>query len=132
MLMQAVVTDAFIYRSIDLNTVTVAELAFSVPFSIKATRNDHIHAFISYFDTTFSACHKPITFSTGPHATYTHWKQTVFYLKDPIAIHEGECVQGVISIAPNKGNERDLDIRIQYQCVGEAANVHDEMEYKMC
>ncbi len=27
-----------------------------------------IHAFLGWFDIAFSCCHKPIQFSTGPHA----------------------------------------------------------------
>lgn len=85
----AVNTTACGFRTIDLNTVTiegnlllcfifmVLELTFDVPWSIKATRNDYIHAFITYFDIQFKACHKPIHFSTGPHAKYTHWKQVI-------------------------------------------------------
>lgn len=84
---EAVNTTACGFRTIDLNTVTIdgfphiyihthiLELTFEVPWSIKATRNDYIHAFITYFDIQFKACHKPIYFSTGPHAKYTHWKQ---------------------------------------------------------
>jgi len=71
----AVNTTACGFRVIDLNTVKIEDLTFEVDFMIKAVRNDYIHAFITYFDIQFKACHKPIHFSTGPHAKYTHWKQ---------------------------------------------------------
>ncbi|KAJ1565471.1 Protein arginine N-methyltransferase 1, partial [Cladochytrium tenue] len=71
----AVVTDACAFRSLDLRTVRVEDLEFSAPFRLTAKRNDNIHAFICYFDIRFTACHKPVYFSTGPHAQYTHWKQ---------------------------------------------------------
>ena len=45
-----------------------------------------IHAFLGWFDISFSACHKPINFSTGPQAKYTHWKQTVFYTPDTLTV----------------------------------------------
>lgn len=80
-------------QHIDLNTVTVDDLAFKVPFDLKAERSDcrfpcgasrshrltqfagtDIHAFLGWFDCSFDACHKPVKFSTGPHAKYTHWK----------------------------------------------------------
>jgi type I protein arginine methyltransferase len=72
---RAVMTSACAFREIDLTTVKVSELEFDVPFSLRATRDDFMHAFICYFDCEFSSCHKKIHFSTGPHATYTHWKQ---------------------------------------------------------
>ena len=32
----------------------------------------------------------PVYFGTSPMDTPTHWKQTVFYLKKPIAVSTGE------------------------------------------
>lgn len=72
---KAVVTTACAFRDIDLYTVKVEDLAFAVPFEITAQRDDYIHAFLCYFDIDFSCCHKKVSFSTGPHARYTHWKQ---------------------------------------------------------
>ena len=65
----------------DVKTVTKEELDFDADFSVKVNRSDYCHALVAFFDITFSQCHKPVHFSTGPHAQYTHWKQTVFYLK---------------------------------------------------
>ncbi|KAJ5677886.1 uncharacterized protein N7477_003519 [Penicillium maclennaniae] len=104
--MKALVTDPCPIITFDLNTVTVADLAFKVPYELTARRSDFIHAMIAWFDIEFSACHKPITFSTGPHAKYTHWKQTVFYLRD---------VAGWLENRPNDKNKRDLDIDLSYK-----------------
>ena len=65
-------------------------MKFIAPFQIQVERNDYVHAFIAYFDISFSACHKPVYFNTGPHEKYTHWKQTVFYLKETLVVNEGE------------------------------------------
>ncbi|KAL7274510.1 Nuclear SAM-dependent mono-and asymmetric methyltransferase [Rhizina undulata] len=112
--MKAVISDPALVFSIDLYTVTPAELAFSVPFQLKMTRSDFAHALISWFDIEFTACHKPIKFSTGPHAKYTHWKQTVFYLQDVLTVAQGEKITGQISSKPTERNRRDLDVRIEY------------------
>ena len=45
---------------------------------------------VAYFDMQFTKGHKTIFFSTGPHAKYTHWKQTVFYLKDDLAVNTND------------------------------------------
>lgn len=58
-------------------TVKKEDLEFSTTFSVTATRNDYVHAFVAWFDIAFSFCHKPITFSTGPHQKYTHWYGTL-------------------------------------------------------
>lgn len=100
--LRAVVSQPCAIRQIDIATVTKEELAFKVPFELKATRNDceyqytadmmrhlthpDIHAFLGWFDISFSCCHKPVNFSTGPQAKYTHWKQTVFYTPDTLTV----------------------------------------------
>ena len=113
--MKAMVSDPCPVFTIDLNTVTTNELAFSAPFQLRCRRNDFIHALIAWFDIDFTACHKPIRFSTGPHTKYTHWKQTVFYLREVLTVEEGESVQGHLTNKPNATHKRDLDIKIDYQ-----------------
>eukprot|EP00124_Ichthyophonus_hoferi_P001644 Ihof_evm5s91 gene=Ihof_evmTU5s91 len=90
---QVVAEHTAIY-SIDILTVKKEDLAFEVPFSVKATRNDFAHAFVVWFDINFTHCHKPIYFGTGPQHRYTHWKQTVFYLDDVVQLCAGETVEG--------------------------------------
>ena len=71
----AMATNAFPFRVIDLYTVKVEGLTFDVPFELEAMRDDYIHALVAYFDTEFTCCHKPVRFGTGPADKYTHWKQ---------------------------------------------------------
>lgn len=122
--MKALVTDPCPIITFDLYTVTAADLAFRVPYQLTAKRPDFIHALIAWFDIEFSACHKPIRFSTGPHAKYTHWKQTVFYLRDVLTIEEDETVSGWLENRPNDKNKRDLDINISYKF-----EIDDPMRY---
>ncbi|KAJ5908993.1 hypothetical protein N7495_001675 [Penicillium taxi] len=132
--MKALVTDPCPIITFDLNTVTTADLAFAVPYTLTAQRSDFIHAVIAWFDIDFSACHKVVNFSTGPHAKYTHWKQTVFYLPDVLTIEDGEKVTGVISNRPNNKNKRDLDIDISYQFEASDSNraAKGKCSYRMC
>jgi len=112
---KAVVTDPKAVITLDLYTVTAADLAFSVPYSLTARRNDFVHAIIAWFDIEFSCCHKPIKFSTGPHTKYTHWKQTVFYIDQTLTVEDGETIVGQLTNKPNSRNKRDLDITITYK-----------------
>lgn len=41
----------------------------------------------------------------GPDAAYTHWKQTVFYMKDQITAYRGEEVIGTFTMTPNPRNK---------------------------
>ena len=111
----AVVTTGAPVLNIDLATCKKEDLAFRAGFKLTAVRDERCHAFVAWFDCAFACCQpKPITFSTGPHAPYTHWKQTVFYLDDALDIKAGDQVTGTIQCGPNKGNPRDLDIELSH------------------
>lgn len=57
----------------------------------------------------------------------------MFYLRDSLAVSKDDVIEGTISIQPNKTNERDLDIEIEYGMKGEIMTVEGElMQYKMC
>ncbi|KAJ8588537.1 S-adenosyl-L-methionine-dependent methyltransferase [Rhizopogon salebrosus TDB-379] len=126
---KAIVTDPCVIKHIDLLTATKEDLTFTAPFTLRATRDDYVHAFLAWFDIVFECTHKKVKFSTGPHAQYTHWKQTVFYTPSTITIGEGEEMTGEVSCSPNARNNRDLDITISYS-VGEGEE--KIVEYKMC
>jgi len=129
---RSVVTNYENVFEIDLYTIQVPDLAFKVPFKLVAKANDYVHAILGHFDINFSCCHKPIKFSTGPAAHYTHWKQTVFYLPEPIAVKQGEVIEGIMECKPNKSNRRDLDITIEYNFAGQSGQVKEKIDYKMC
>jgi type I protein arginine methyltransferase len=65
----------------------------------------------------------------GPHNIYTHWKQTVFYLKDMLLVAQGDQITGWLSSKCNKKNPRDLDINIGYKFKGDHQEVDEEQEY---
>ncbi|KAL9128833.1 MAG: hypothetical protein Q9217_002559 [Psora testacea] len=131
--LKACVTDPSKVFEIDLYHVTTEDLTFRAPFCLKVRRPDFIHALIAWFDIEFSACHKPIRFSTGPHSKYTHWKQTVFYLRDVLTVEDGEEVTGFLMSKPNEKKKRDLDIAIVYQLQTEDESRFAEgsLEFKM-
>ncbi|KAG5975172.1 type I protein arginine N-methyltransferase Rmt1 [Claviceps cyperi] len=128
------VTDPTPVLTLDLYTCTVADLAFATPFKLSIKRDDFIHALVAWFDIDFTACHKPIRFSTGPHTKYTHWKQTVFYLKDVLTVQSGEEVSCHLEVKPNAKNRRDLDIDIQYdfQTEDSTRSSSGQASYRMC
>uniref|UniRef100_A0A7N8XPE9 Protein arginine N-methyltransferase 3 n=1 Tax=Mastacembelus armatus TaxID=205130 RepID=A0A7N8XPE9_9TELE len=66
-------------------------------------------AIVGYFDIFFDkGCSNKVIFSTGPQATKTHWKQTVFLLERPISVQAGEELQGKITVRKNKKDPRSL------------------------
>ncbi|KAH9925083.1 protein arginine N-methyltransferase [Amylocystis lapponica] len=57
---------------------------------------------------------KVTSFSTGPKSVPTHWKQTLFLLREPLSVGEGTVVQGMFSCRKSSSNSRELDVEIQY------------------
>ncbi|KAK7714159.1 Nuclear SAM-dependent mono-and asymmetric methyltransferase [Diaporthe eres] len=132
--MKAVVTDPASVLTLDLYKCTTADLAYSVPFDLNARRDDFVHALVAWFDIEFTACHKTVAFSTGPHTKYTHWKQTVLYLKDVLTVQQGETVHASMTCKPNEKNRRDLDIQLSYKLETTEATraAEGSCTYKMC
>lgn len=127
-----VVTNSVPILNIDLQNCTEEDLSFTSPFRLGAKRRDYIHSFVAYFECAFTRVHKPLGFSTSPFSKYTHWKQTIFYLNEPISICEGEELVGRISCKPNTKNERDLDISLDINFDGTHSKVIDKrVEYRL-
>ena len=66
-----------------------------------------------------------------PSHRYTHWKQTVFYLKDTLTVKQGEEIKGEFTIHQNKRNKRDLDLSLKYEFEGEVMSSSGDNNYKM-
>ncbi|KAK1230485.1 Nuclear SAM-dependent mono-and asymmetric methyltransferase [Marasmius sp. AFHP31] len=126
--LKSVVTDPCMIKHIDLTTAKKEDLTFEANFSLPVTRNDYVHAFLAWFDISFACTHKKVKFSTGPHAQYTHWKQTVFYTPNTVTVSEGDKISGRLKCAPNARNNRDLDITISYSTPNDPETT---MQYKM-
>ncbi|XP_030621704.1 protein arginine N-methyltransferase 3 [Chanos chanos] len=106
---ETVISEPAIIQTIDCNTVCLSELEFTADFTLKITSNTHCTAVVGYFDIFFDkGCENKVMFSTGPHCTKTHWKQTVFLLEDPIPVHAGEELPGQITVRKNKKDPRSL------------------------
>lgn len=98
---------------IDLYTVKAEDLDFSSPFEVTINKTETCHGFISYFACEFSRCLKPTRFHTSPAHKKTHWKQTIFYLHEPVVVKANEVIKGQITVTRNAKNPRDLDIEIE-------------------
>nr|AFK35108.1 unknown [Medicago truncatula] len=127
-----IATNCQLLKSMDISKMSSGDCSFTAPFKLVAARDDFIHAFVAYFDVSFTKCHKLMGFSTGPRSRSTHWKQTVLYLEDVLTICEGETIVGSMTVAPNKKNPRDVDIMLKYSLNGRRCNASRVQYYKMC
>lgn len=115
----------------DIMSMKTPDVDFESTFEITFVQNDFLHAVVVYFDVDFTQGHKPVSFSTGPDAKYTHWKQTVFYLPDVIIGCKGETLKGTIHCTKNKDNKRDLDITISYEFNGKRFQAKNSEFYRL-
>ncbi|WVF68467.1 hypothetical protein IAT40_003233 [Kwoniella sp. CBS 6097] len=74
-----------------------------------------------------------VSFTTGPRGKYTHWKQVVFLLRQPITLNKGEKIEGRFFCKKSEDNSRELDVEIHFRVVvgassGDAENKKDDQE----
>ncbi|KNZ73314.1 Protein arginine N-methyltransferase 3 [Termitomyces sp. J132] len=107
-------------KDLVLSEITPRQLDFSSSFTLVSTaeRRTKVNSFILYFDTFFTVSGRPVdaatSFSTGPQSMATHWKQTLFLLREPISISEGSIVHGTFHCRKSEENSRELDVEIHF------------------
>lgn len=102
----------------DLYKVTTDSMNFSAPFELTVKKTGSLTAMVGYFDIFFDL-DNPIHFTTGPHSSPTHWKQTVFSLTEPISITEGEVLNGKLICRRHIKDVRGLIVTIQIKNVSQ-------------
>ncbi|XP_044126364.1 protein arginine N-methyltransferase 3 [Bufo gargarizans] len=108
-----IISEPVIIKDINCLTAAVKDLDFCSDFSLPITRDGACTAIAGYFDMFFKKdCHTPVTFSTSPTCTRTHWKQTVFLLEKPLAVNAGETLDGKITVRKNRKDPRSLLITL--------------------
>jgi predicted RNA methylase len=123
---QAVVTDGCVLKDLDLMTVSSAELDFGADFALRVTKGGSpLAGLVVSFDTFFEGPEPGapvVSFSTGPEAAETHWRQTLFWLRGAPGgpLQEGDAVEGRFQFRRNAENPRDYDIEVTWMVRAEA------------
>ena len=73
-----------------LQSCTLASLEFQSEFTLVVKRDGQVTAVAGFFDVEFQSVPHKKLFTTSPHSTPTHWKQTVFLLQSPIPVVAGK------------------------------------------
>jgi len=128
---QQIISTTHQILDIDLYTVKPEDLDFHSTWELKLTRDDYCHALVAYFNVEFSKSHTKLRFSTGPRSEYTHWKQTVFYLDNPVVACKGDVFKGEITVKRNKKNKRDIDIHLKAGLEGKEADSANDRHYRL-
>ncbi|CAN8076531.1 unnamed protein product [Agarophyton chilense] len=117
--------------SLDLATCTPSDLRFASSFQLRALKRNHLQAIVGFFTVSFTYGTKKIHLRTGPMHRPTHWKQTIFFLDQPMPMEKNECITGVIAVQQNKNNKRDLDIGLEYKFNGSLALRCNILRYRL-
>uniref|UniRef100_A0A1B6C1N1 type I protein arginine methyltransferase n=2 Tax=Clastoptera arizonana TaxID=38151 RepID=A0A1B6C1N1_9HEMI len=107
----SIVTSASTLSELELMTVTTQCLDFKSSFSLVVTKDCDLTALVGFFDVFFDLP-APVAFSTGPFAKPTHWKQTVFLLKQPLRVMRGEVIEGELACQRDQKDVRSLKVTI--------------------
>ena len=111
-----IISDCATVVSIDTKTATVEDLDFESDFKLNITRDGKVYAFCGWFDTIFDGEGiEKVMFSTSPSSKKTHWMQTLFVLREPINVKNGDVVQGHIKVNKMLSNLRQLSVTIDYR-----------------
>ncbi len=124
---------------LEMKTVSIKDLSFEIPISIKLNRDiTTLHAITIWFDTIFvhSSSSQDIKtiddvdwtkngipglgFSTGPSNTPTHWHQAVLLLDKDVAEKQvytrGTILEGSLTYAKEKGDDRGITVTVEWKC----------------
>lgn len=77
------------------NLVNPLDDGFAFDFEIKITKVGLFNAFVGYFDVKLA---ENILLDTSPVSPQTHWKQSTFFINNPIEVSEGDIIRGNIKV----------------------------------
>lgn len=91
----SIVTPPVLLTQFDLNNraTTARCVNFATPFTLESTSGEEtrINCLVAYFDTSFDL-EVGVRFSTSPSEKSTHWKQSVFLLKQVVTLSKGNSL----------------------------------------
>eukprot|EP00088_Acartia_fossae_P030332 TRINITY_DN3130_c0_g1_i1.p1 TRINITY_DN3130_c0_g1~~TRINITY_DN3130_c0_g1_i1.p1 ORF type:complete len:566 (+),score=127.74 TRINITY_DN3130_c0_g1_i1:27-1724(+) len=108
----SVCSEPALVLDLDLNTCSVEDTQFDTQFTLNITRDCNLTAIVGYFDTYFDLEEEKVSFSTGPQATPTHWKQTIFYLPSRLSVKSGQQLTCKIVCKRMKCDSRALKVAL--------------------
>lgn len=109
-------TSAAVLKRLDLMTCAASDCEFSADVRLVAQRSARLTALVGWFDVGVvlkRGADELHMLSTSPMLPETHWKQTLFYLPQPLALSENEAIDVRATIVKHPKYARGL--RISYR-----------------
>ena len=109
---QNMMSDASCVLDLDLEACAVADCqVVRAGFECRSHVRAEVHAFVGYFDVELSAGQ---WLSTSPEEEPTHWRQTLFFLRQPLLVQQDELLKGTLAMSQNVTNPRCWDVELEF------------------
>lgn len=95
-------------EELDLPTCTTAELITEDVPALKLKGNEVAP------EPSTPSNGEVVSFTTSPFGKATHWKQTVFLIKEPLEAKAGDIISGEVVVTEAESNSRELDAEVHY------------------
>ncbi len=115
---ESLISSSATFATIDVTSVTDAELDFCAPYRLVVTSAGTLRCFVLHFDTIFdytAVGGRRTSFTTSSEGTPTHWKQTALYLKETVAVNVGDVLTGKAYLSRGLVYKRGYDITLDVE-----------------
>eukprot|EP00928_Gymnodinium_smaydae_P030255 TRINITY_DN22545_c0_g1_i1.p1 TRINITY_DN22545_c0_g1~~TRINITY_DN22545_c0_g1_i1.p1 ORF type:complete len:381 (+),score=84.72 TRINITY_DN22545_c0_g1_i1:28-1143(+) len=92
-------------------------------FQVVSRRAGELSAALFWFEISFNACHKPISFTTAPWAAPTCWKQTAFFFPGNAKVQKGDRLRGILALRKPAKDKRSLEVKLSFGINGDVPMV---------
>jgi protein arginine N-methyltransferase 1 len=112
------ITQMVVLKELNLNTCAADALTFEATFRLVPIQNDTLDAFVVWFDALFQGPQSRVLLSTSPYKETTHWNQTGFYLKEPIAVVKNRPIDGFVRMEPSPADPKESIVTFRWTIDG--------------
>lgn len=86
-----------------------------LPFKFVASHPGQVHGLAGWFDVFFDGTQECVKLSTAPDAPRTHWMQLRLVLQEPVSLHIGQSMAGVLTLTANEQSSYTADLEVQFE-----------------
>jgi len=109
----------YIEKRFDFATIPVESLQdIEMPFDFTISESCHVHGIAGWFDAHFDGTTQSVLLPTAPWCPRTHWKQTRFLLKEPLAVQAGQQLEGTLRMKANDLQSYHVSISMRIKETG--------------
>lgn len=109
-----IITNGFLFKEINLNSVTVEDLEFISSYKLSMKFNGELNALVMWFDLSFSKGHVKRKLSSSPIQNKDNYCNAIFYLENPVKVNKHNEVKGNIAMRLDEDISGRVNLRMSY------------------